>query len=107
MTGPKKQHYLPRFYLAGFSSGGGVWVHDAERGVYERRNPKNLATRKHYYSVETETGEMDLTVEHVLGMVENGTAQIIRKLDTGKPIDSTRENRSTTGTRYTWRSSLR
>lgn len=87
MTGPKKQHYLPRFYLAGFSRDGGVWVHDAERGVYERRNPKNLATRKHYYSVETETGEMDFTVEHVLGMVENGTAQIIRRLDTGKPID--------------------
>ncbi len=87
MAGPKKQHYLPRFYLAGFGRDGGIWMHDAERAVYERRNPKNLATRRHYYSVETETGEMDLTVEHVLGMVESGTAQIIRKLDAGEPID--------------------
>lgn len=87
MPGPKKQHYLPRFYLAGFGRDGKVWVHHAERGVYEWRNPKSLATRKHYYSVETDTSEMDLTVENVLGMVENTAAQIIRKLDAGEPID--------------------
>jgi len=87
MPGPKKQHYLPRFYLAGFDKDGKVWVHDKERNVFEQRNPKTLATRKHYYSVDNEKGEKDLAVEHVLGMVENTAAKIIKKLDAGKWID--------------------
>lgn len=87
MATPKKQHYLPRFYLAGFSKEGKLWVHDKERDAYERRNPKTLATRRYYYSVANEKGEKDPTVEHVLGLVENTAAQIIAKLDAGKKIN--------------------
>lgn len=87
MAAPKKQHYLPRFYLSGFSREGKLWVHHRERDTYEQRNPKTLATRKHYYSVVNEKGEKDPTIEHVLGMVENTAAQIITKLDAGEKID--------------------
>lgn len=83
---PKKQHYLPRFYLAGFGQNGKVWVHKKESGVYELRNPKTLATKHHYYTVLDEEGKKDATVENVLGMVESTAARIIAKLETPEMI---------------------
>lgn len=83
---PKKQHYLPRFYLAGFGENGKVWVHKKESGVYELRNPKTLATKHHYYTVLDEEGIKDATVENVLGTVESTAAQIIAKLETPEII---------------------
>lgn len=87
LTVPKKQHYLPRFYLGGFCKDGKLWAYDREQDAYEQRNPKTLATRKHYYTVVNEKGEKDPTVEHVLGLVESTAAQIIAKLDRGERID--------------------
>lgn len=78
---PKKQHYLPRFYLAEFGENGKVWVHNKQTGVYEQRNPRTLATKHHYYTVLDDKGQKDATVENVLGTVESTAAQIIAKLE--------------------------
>jgi hypothetical protein len=66
----RKQHYLPRFYLAGFGRDGKIWVHDRESEICELRNPKTVARKHYYYSVMTDEGAKDNTVEHVLGLVE-------------------------------------
>ena len=83
---PRKQHYVPRFYLAGFGRNGKMWVHDRERDVCESRNPKSVARKHHYYTVVTDQGNKDGTVEHVLELVESTAAEIIAKLDAEKMI---------------------
>ncbi len=84
----RKQHYLPRFYLAGFGKDGKIWVHDRESDLCELRNPKTVARRHHYYSVMTNEGKKDGTVEQVLGLVESTAAEIIAKLDAGEMISA-------------------
>ena len=67
---PKKQHYLPRFYLAGFGENDKVWVHNKQTGAYELRNPRTLATKHHYYTVLDEKGQKD--ADHAVHLVVAG-----------------------------------
>lgn len=80
---PKKQHYIPHFYLKGFCRDKKLWVYDREEGSYKERNPKTVATENHFYTVEDDEGKKRADVEEVLGRVENTVAPIIRKIDAG------------------------
>ena len=56
LSTPKKHHYLPEFYLKGFSTAGWLWVYDRERNAYSKRRPETVAIRKGFYSIEDQDG---------------------------------------------------
>jgi len=79
---PKKHHYLPEFYLKGFSTAGELWVYDRKRGTYDKRRPETTAIRKGFYAVKDEHGKKDYgEVERRLSVIESHAARAIQKLD--------------------------
>jgi len=42
LVGPKRQHFLPRFYLEGFVKNGLLAVYDRETGLVRCQTPENL-----------------------------------------------------------------
>ena len=97
---PKRQHLLPKFYLAGFCNpethakeghrrGGDdcvLWVHDRDRGEVRRRGAKKLTVRTHYYSAETPDGVPDTSPEEVLAGIEGRAAPVISRLRRGSGV---------------------
>lgn len=76
---PKAQHYIPKFYLKGFTDKQGkLWVCEKFRALRESR-PKHEAHRPDYYT-HAEQGERDETAEETLEEIESRAAPIIRKL---------------------------
>lgn len=79
-------HYLPRFYLAGFTSdrvanGYEPFVHfyDLEQSRWRRRAPIKLARIPDYYAVNLDTGKLDQTIEAKLSALEGSMATILRQ----------------------------
>lgn len=93
MSEPKRQHFLPVFYLEGFSRGGRLWVFDRERRVLRPQTPTNTAVRRYYYSIQGPDGRRDNRVEEVLALVEGGAKPILDKLARRETI--TREQKGT------------
>lgn len=97
MSVPKRHHYLPEFYLAGFTTEGGrtsnFTVFDRDESVFRQQTPKNTATSRYYYAVEDETtGAKSMEIEEFLSSVESEAAPVIRKLERhGAPTDHDRE----------------
>ena len=75
----KAQHYIPKFYLKGFTDKQGVlWVYEKFKPLRES-NPKKEAHRPDYYT-HSEKGERDELAENVLKDMESRVAPVIRKL---------------------------
>lgn len=79
-------HYLPRFYLRGFTDPSVpagqepyVWVRDQRSGVITRRAPKNLAAENGFYALETLSGRDYETVENELSEMESRAAMALRR----------------------------
>ncbi len=93
----KRHHYLPEFYLAGFTSDGGrdstFTVFDRDEGTFRSQTPKNTAVCHYYYALEDDTtGEKSMEVEEFLSSIESEAAPVIRKLERLKtPTDRERE----------------
>jgi uncharacterized protein DUF4238 len=88
-TAPVEQHFIPRFYLAGFQdpttpSGQTpwVWIADLQDETVARRAPKNVGARADYYSFP-DGGEPNEEVETLLGQIESRAAPIIVRLRNG------------------------
>ncbi len=63
MSEPKRQHYVPRFYLAGFCRDGErLWLRDGEKKQTRSDRPENAAVINHYYSLEKD-GQRDNVIE--------------------------------------------
>lgn len=76
---PKAQHYIPKFYLKGFTDKEGtLWVYEKFKPLRASK-PKSEANRPDYYT-HCEKGERDETAENVLKDIESVVAPIIRKL---------------------------
>jgi hypothetical protein len=76
---PKAQHYIPKFYLKGFTDKqGALWVYEKFKPMRES-TPKKEAHRPDYYT-HAEQGERDETAENVLRDTESRVAPIVRKL---------------------------
>jgi hypothetical protein len=95
MSTPKRQHYVPRAYLAHFTDPGTphgqepyIWVYDRDEIRPYARAPHKLAVRTHYYSILADSGEWDTTVETMLAEVEGRAIPNIRKLIGGDPPES-------------------
>jgi hypothetical protein len=81
LSDAKAQHYIPKFYLKGFTDKKGVlWVYEKFKPMRESK-PKNEAHHPDYYT-HAEKGERDETAENVLMEVESKVAPIVRELST-------------------------
>lgn len=80
LQGPKRQHYLPRMYLKGFASDGGVAVFDRHTGDLRRQTVENTAVEKHIYTFEDEHGRRRYDIEEMLSKVESGLSDAIPRL---------------------------
>jgi hypothetical protein len=97
----KRQHYVPRGYLAAFTDPATpagqepyIWVYERETAEPYARSPRKLAVRTHYYSFATESGELDTTVEEFLSKIESTGIRLIQRLIAGEAPDSfTEEDR--------------
>ncbi len=81
-----KHHYLPQFYLQGFTDPDTppgyepyVWVHRAEDRTWERRAPVNVAAETDYYVFTDETGNESQEVERAFSQIESIMAPMIRE----------------------------
>jgi hypothetical protein len=75
----KAQHYIPKFYLKGFTDKrGSLWVCERFKGIRESK-PKKEAYRPDYYTL-SEEGQRNETAEDILKQVESKAAPIICKL---------------------------
>ena len=74
---PKKQHYVPRFYLANFvNSRGMVWNYDLQLNEVRELAPENTAVETNFYSPENEDGEYFDELEEFLQLVETTAAEL-------------------------------
>lgn len=78
-AGARAHHYVPKFYLKGFTDkDGSVWVY--EKGKPPRESsPKKEANREEYYTFD-DRGYADSHIEVALSHAESIVAPIIRKL---------------------------
>lgn len=80
MTKPKRHHYLPEFYLRGFSRDGKrLFVYDIPSGKLRQQAPEGTGVEKYFYAVETEDDPKDAGAEQVLSLVEGLAAPAIEK----------------------------
>ncbi|MCH7613851.1 MAG: DUF4238 domain-containing protein [Candidatus Marinimicrobia bacterium] len=89
----KRQHYLPQFYLKGFSreylkpedkrndSKYNVWYYDLAKRKIINRHVKKVAQESYYYSWITQDGDWDYTLEEILSEVETILAPFIKFLN--------------------------
>ena len=92
IDGPKRQHYLPRFYLEGFTKDGFLAVYDRESNELRLQKPENTGVIGHFYTMEDDQGRKRFEVEQMLSDVEGKAGPIIRKL--AAKADITAEERA-------------
>lgn len=81
----KRQHFVPRFLLDGFSDrpgqpGGRIVQLDVRSGQPRAVQPAHAASRRRCYSMFNEVGERDDQVESVLALVESHAADALERL---------------------------
>jgi hypothetical protein len=80
LTGPKRQHFLPRFYLEGFAKDGKVAVFDRENNEVRVQQPVNTGVIGHFYTMEDAEGRKRFELEQMLSEFEAKASPGIRKL---------------------------
>lgn len=80
LDGPKRQHYLPRFYLDGFATDGLVAVYDREKNEIRSQQPKDTTVIGHFYTVEDAEGRRRFEIEALLSEYEGKASPVIKKL---------------------------
>lgn len=80
LTGPKRHHYLPKFYLNGFSQDGLVAVYDRDENEFRLQQPKDTTVIGHFYTMEDAEGRRRYEVEALLSEYEGKASPVIKKL---------------------------
>lgn len=80
LEGPKRQHYLPRFYLDGFAVDGLVAVYDREKNQVRRQQPKDTTVIGHFYTMEDAEGRRRFEIEALLSEYESKASPVIKNL---------------------------
>lgn len=86
LSGPKRQHFLPRFYLAGFGRNGFLAVYDRKQNQIRLQKPEDTGVIGHFYTSEDEQGQKRYELEQTLSEVESSAAPLIRKLESKEPL---------------------
>ncbi|MGN6519405.1 MAG: DUF4238 domain-containing protein [Dokdonella sp.] len=80
LSGPKRQHYLPKFYLDGFCKDGKLAVYDREFDEVRVQQPLNTGVIGHFYTFEDSEGRKRFELERMLSDFESKASPGIRKL---------------------------
>lgn len=84
MSNPKRQHYLPQFYLKGFSDDEkSILVFDRLKDNYFHQTIRKAAAINDYYSLINEPEDRKYLVEKALSKIEGIAAQIIPDVERG------------------------
>ena len=87
MSKPKRQHFLPIFYLKNFCEKGIFWVYDRNKNEYRKQTPKNTGILKKYYNFKESNSKECYGIENkVLSDIETETKPIIDKIHNKKMI---------------------
>lgn len=87
LDGPKRQHYVPKFYLEGFAHmDGSLAVFDRATDQVRRQLPKDTGVVGHFYTVEDADGRKRYEIETMLSTYESKAAPVLRKLDAGNDL---------------------
>ena len=88
MSNPKRHHFLPEFYLSGFTRKGMLSIYDRKKKQYRVQAPRNTAVIGHYYAFLNKNGEVDYSVEKMLSQIEGRAKPVIRKLEHDEGIST-------------------
>lgn len=88
LQGPKRQHFLPRFYLEGFAKDGFVAVFDRESNEIRVQQPVNTGVIGHFYTMEDEQGRRRFEIEQLLSEYEGKAKPVIDKLSAKEDISA-------------------
>ncbi len=81
---PIKQHYVPKFYLKGFTENGQdedcLHVINQITGKQYKARCGELAVQKNIYSLDTDDDKAKYAVENILSVIESGIAIIIPEI---------------------------
>lgn len=81
LSGPKRHHYLSRFYLERFVGADGcVSVYDRDSSTIRRQQPQNTAVIGHFYTLRDEQGRQRFELEVEMGKIEADASSIISAL---------------------------
>jgi len=82
MSHIKRQHYVPRFYLSGFTYGNNeqLYVLDKINKKIFKKNIIEICEQKYYYSFYEQEGEYNSMIEEQLGKMEDKFSEVFRKL---------------------------
>ncbi|MBW8352562.1 MAG: DUF4238 domain-containing protein [Pseudomonas sp.] len=87
LNGPTQQHYVPSFYLKGFTSGDVLTVFDRINGeIRHRQKPQNVATVRHLYTFEDNQDRKRFDWEVLFGHVESAATPVLKSLANGEPL---------------------
>lgn len=85
LTGPKRQHFLPRFYLDGFTRDGLLAVFDRDKNEIRLQQPVNTAVIGHFYTMEDADGRRRFELEALMAEYEGKARPVIDKLVAAAP----------------------
>jgi len=88
LTGPKRQHFLPKFYLEGFTKNGMVAVFDRKSNEVRVQQPVNTGVIGHFYTMEDTEGRKRFELEQLLSEYEDKSSAVIRKLAAKEGINA-------------------
>jgi len=88
LTGPKRQHFLPRFYLENFSTNGLVAVYDRANDEVRLQQPVNTGVIGHFYTMEDAEGRKRFELEQLLSEYEGKAKPVINKLAARASVDA-------------------
>ena len=80
MSVPRKHHYVPRFYLSGFSEGKHLHVLDKRSWRNFSVNVEDAACERDYYMIEVEADGDPAELERFFGTFETSGAQALRQI---------------------------
>ncbi len=80
LNGPKRQHFLPKFYLEGFTKEGKLALYDRERDEIRIQQSINTGVIGHFYTLQDSKGRNRYELEHLLSEYEGKSDKVIRKL---------------------------
>lgn len=88
LNGPKRQHFLPKFYLEGFTKDGMVAVFDRELNEIRVQQPVNTCVIGHFYTMEDAEGRKRFELEKIFSENETKASKVIKKLVAKKTINA-------------------
>lgn len=80
LSGPKRQHFLPKFYIDGFTKNGVVAVFDRESNEVRVQSPQSTGVIGHFYTMEDADGRKRFELEQLLSEYEAKASPVIKRI---------------------------